>query len=134
VLDYFRLSADRRMLFGGRCNYSNRDPGDITSTMKRRLDEIFPQLRDTPVDYTWAGRIGIVLNRVPAIGRLEPNLYYMQGYCGHGVNATHIAGDIVADAICGTTERFDLFDSIRHWQLPVGRWASSSRSACSTIV
>lgn len=133
VLDYFRLSADRRMLFGGRCNYSNRDPGDITGTMKRRLDEIFPQLRDTPVDYTWAGRIGIVLNRVPAIGRLEPNLYYMQGYCGHGVNATHIAGDIVADAICGTTERFDLFDSIRHWQLPVGRWAGNQLLALGML-
>jgi glycine/D-amino acid oxidase-like deaminating enzyme len=133
VLDYYRLTGDRRMLFGGRCNYSNRDPGDITATMKSRLDEIFPQLSEKKVDYTWAGRIGIVLNRVPAIGRLEPNLYYMQGYCGHGVNATHIAGEIVADAICGTTERFDLFDSIRHWQLPVGRWAGNQMLALGML-
>jgi len=133
VLDYFRLSRDRRMLFGGRCNYSNRDPRDITATMKRRLDEIFPQLRDTRVDFTWSGRIGIVLNRVPAIGRLEPNLYYMQGYCGHGLNTTHIAGEIVADAICGTTERFDLFDRIRHWQLPVGRWVGNQMLALGML-
>jgi glycine/D-amino acid oxidase-like deaminating enzyme len=133
VLDYFRLSGDRRMLFGGRCNYSNRDPRDITSTMKKRLDEIFPQLAGTAVDYTWAGRIGIVLNRVPAIGRLEPNLYYMEGYCGHGVNAAHIAGEIVADAICGTMEKFDLFDRIRHWQMPVGRWAGNQMLALGML-
>jgi glycine/D-amino acid oxidase-like deaminating enzyme len=90
-------------------------------------------LSDKKVEYTWAGRIGIVLNRVPAIGRMEPNLYYMQGYCGHGVNATHIAGEIVADAICGTTERFDLFDSIRHWQLPVGRWAGNQMLALGML-
>lgn len=133
VLDYFRLSGDRRMLFGGRCNYSNRDPGDITGTMMKRLVEIFPRLEGRRVDYTWAGRIGIVLTRVPSIGRMEPNVYYMQGYCGHGVNATHIAADIVTDAICGTTERLDLFDKIRHIRLPVGRWAGNQMLALGMI-
>ena len=112
VLDYFRLSADRRMLFGGRCNYTNRDPTDIGASMRPRMIEIFPQLADAKVDFAWGGRIAIVVDRVPAIGRLAPNLYYLQGYCGHGVNATHIAAEIVSDAICGTTERFDLFDRI----------------------
>lgn len=125
VLDYFRLTGDKRMLFGGRCNYSNRDPRDITDTMRKRLVAIFPQLIDTKIAFTWGGRIGIVLTRVPAIGRMEPNLYFMQGYCGHGVNATHIAAEIVSDAICGTTEKFDLFDRIRHIRLPVGRWAGN---------
>ncbi|MDX2307241.1 MAG: FAD-binding oxidoreductase [Hyphomicrobium sp.] len=125
VLDYYRLSADRRMLFGGRCNYTNRDPADIAGTMKARLTEIFPQLSEKRVDYVWSGRIGIVLTRVPAIGRLEPNLYYMQGYCGHGVNATHIAAEIVADAIQGTTDRFDVFDKIRQVRLPIGQWAGN---------
>lgn len=133
VLDYYRLSADRRMLFGGRCNYSNRDPGNITATMKKRLVEIFPQLADKRIDYTWSGRIGIVLNRVPAIGRLEPNVYFMQGYCGHGVNATHIAGEIVADTICGVSEKFDLFDRIRHIRLPIGRWAGNQLLALGMI-
>jgi gamma-glutamylputrescine oxidase len=133
VLDYYRLSADKRMLFGGRCNYSNRDPVDLAAVLRPRMIEIYPQLAKAKIDFTWGGRIGIVLNRAPSIGRLEPNLYYMQGYCGHGVNATHIAADIVSDAICGTTEKFDLFESIRHWQLPVGRWAGNQMLALGMI-
>lgn len=120
VLDYFRLSADRRMLFGGRCNYSNRDPADIGADLAPRLAEIFPELKTKKIDFAWGGRIDIVLTRIPAIGRLEPNVYYMQGYCGHGVNATHIAAEIISDAICGTAERLDLFDKIRHYPLPSG--------------
>lgn len=119
VLDYYRLSADRRMLFGGRCNYSNRDPADIGASMRPRMVEIFPQLKDTKIDFAWGGRIAIVMNRVPVIERLEPNLYVLQGYSGHGVNATHIAAEIVSDAICGVTEKFDLFDRIRHTRLPL---------------
>ncbi len=133
VLDYFRLSDDRRMLFGGRCNYSNRDPKDLVQALRPRLIEIFPQLAKAKIDYTWGGRIGIVLNRVPAIGRLEPNVYYMQGYCGHGLNATHVAARIVADAIMGTTERLDLFDKIRHTRLPVGRWAGNQMLALGMV-
>ncbi len=133
VLDYYRLTGDKRMLFGGRCNYSNRDPGDLTQTLRPRMAEIYPQLQNTKIDFTWGGRIGIVLNRVPAIGRLEPNLYYMQGYCGHGVNATHIAAELVSDAMCGTTEKFDLFDKIKHWRLPVGRWAGNQMLALGML-
>ena len=133
VLDYFRLSADRRILFGGRCNYSNRDPKDLAAALRPRLIEIFPQLRDKAIDFTWGGRIDIVLTRVPAIGQLEPNLYYLQGYCGHGVNATHIAADIVADAICGTMEKFDLFERIRHMRMPIGRWAGNQMLALGML-
>lgn len=133
VLDYFRLSADRRMIFGGRCNYSNRDPRDIAGTLRPRLVEIFPQLANTRIAHAWGGRIAITLNRAPMIGRLEPNLYYMQGYCGHGVNATHIAAEVVSDAICGTTEKFDLFDRIEHWQLPVNRWTGNQMLALGML-
>ena len=133
VLDYFRMTADRRMLFGGRCNYSNRDPASLTSTLRPRLVEIFPQLANTKIDYEWGGRIDIVLNRIPAIGRLEPNVYYTQGYCGHGVNMSHIAAEILSDAICGTVERFDLFDRIRHVRLPIGRWAGNQLLALGML-
>jgi glycine/D-amino acid oxidase-like deaminating enzyme len=120
VLDYFRLTADRRMLFGGRCNYTNRDPKDLTAALMPRLTAIFPEISGKRVDYAWGGRIDIVITRIPAIGRLEPNVYYMQGYCGHGVNATHIAAEIVADAIGGTAEKLDLFERIRHFPMPGG--------------
>ncbi|HYD15652.1 MAG TPA: FAD-binding oxidoreductase [Hyphomicrobium sp.] len=133
VLDYFRLSADRRMLFGGRCNYSNRDPRDIRATLQPRLVEVFPQLEGVKLDYAWGGKIDIVLTRVPAIGRREPNVYYMQGYCGHGLNATHIAGDIVADAISGTMERLDLFEKIRQIRLPVGQFLGNQMLALGML-
>lgn len=133
VLDYFRLSADRRLLFGGRCNYSNRDPRDIRETLRPRMVEVFPQLQGVALDYAWGGKIDIVLTRVPAIGRLEPNVYYMQGYCGHGVNATHIAGQIVADAISGTMERLDLFERIRHVRLPVGQFLGNQMLALGML-
>jgi glycine/D-amino acid oxidase-like deaminating enzyme len=133
VLDYFRLSADRRLLFGGRCNYSNRDPSDIRATLQPRMLDVFPQLEGIKLDYAWGGKIDIVLTRVPAIGRREPNVYYMQGYCGHGVNTTHIAGDIVADAIAGTMERFDLFEKIRHVRLPVGQFLGNQMLALGML-
>jgi len=133
VLDYFRLSADRRLLFGGRCNYSNRDPRDIRETLRPRVVDVFPQLADVAFDYAWGGKIDIVLMRVPAIGRREPNVYYMQGYCGHGVNATHIAGDIVADAISGTMEKLDLFEKIRHVRLPVGQFLGNQMLALGML-
>lgn len=133
VLDYFRLSADRRMLFGGRCNYSNRDPKDLSAALRPRLIEIFPQLTDAPIEFSWGGRIDIVLTRVPALGRLEPNVYFMQGYCGHGVNATHIAAEIVCDAIAGTMEKFDLFEKIRHIRMPVPRWVGNQMLALGML-
>ncbi|MFM7083427.1 MAG: NAD(P)/FAD-dependent oxidoreductase [Hyphomicrobium sp.] len=125
IPDYYRLSHEKRMLFGGRCNYSNRDPIDITNAIRQRMIKIFPQLRQISIDYTWEGRIGIVLNRVPAIGRLEPNLYYLQGYCGHGINVSHIAGELISDAICGMPDRFDLFNRIRHMRIPFGKWVGN---------
>ena len=133
VLDYFRLSADRRLLFGGRANYSNRDPRDIRATLKPRMVEVFPQLGGVGLDFAWGGKIDIVLSRAPAIGRLEPNVYYMQGYSGHGVNTTHIAGEVVADAIAGTMERLDLFERIRQIRLPVGQFLGSQLLALGMI-
>jgi glycine/D-amino acid oxidase-like deaminating enzyme len=133
VLDYFRMSADRRLLFGGRCNYSNRDPTDIRATLRPRMVEVFPQLKDVALDFAWGGKIDIVLTRVPAIGRREPNVYYMQGYCGHGVNATHIAGEVVADAISGTMERLDVFEKIRHIRLPIGQFLGNQMLALGML-
>jgi len=121
VLDYFRLSADRRLLFGGRCNYSGRVPKSIKATMEPRMHRIFPQLRGKRIDFQWGGNIGIVVNRVPLIGRLENNVYYALGYSGHGVNMTHATGEILADAIGGTLERLDLFERVGHRRIPFGQ-------------
>lgn len=118
ILDYFRLSADKRLLFGGRCNYSGRVPNSIKATIGPRMLKIFPQLKDKRIDYEWGGRIGVVVNRVPLIGRIEKNVYTAWGYSGHGVNMTHATGEIIADAIGGTMEKLDLFEKVKHRRIP----------------
>jgi glycine/D-amino acid oxidase-like deaminating enzyme len=121
VLDYFRLSADRRLLFGGRCNYSGREPRDIKASIVPRMLKILPQLQGRRIDYAWGGNIGIVINRVPMLGRLSANVFYSQGYSGHGVNFTHVAGEILADAVAGNLERLDIFERVGHWRIPLGQ-------------
>ena len=122
IVDYYRLSADRRLLYGGACNYSGREPASIEAYIKPRMLKIYPQLRDVRIDYQWGGKIGIVLNRIPTVGRIDGNVYYCQGYSGHGVNASHIMGEIMADAIGGTLEKFDLFAGTRHFRIPGSQW------------
>jgi len=122
VVDYYRLSADKRLLYGGACNYSGRDPASIKSYILPRMLKVYPQLKDVRVDFEWGGKVGIVLNRIPALGRINNNVYYCQGYSGHGVNATHIMGEIMADAVAGTMERFDLFADMKHFRIPGSQW------------
>lgn len=123
ALDYFRLSADGRLLFGGACHYSGRDPADIAGYMRPKMLRVFPQLADVRIDYQWGGMIGIGANRLPQIGRLreQPNIYYAQGYAGHGLNVTHLAGKLLAEAICGEqSDGFDLFARVTHRRFPGG--------------
>lgn len=122
IVDYFRLSGDGRMLYGGRCNYSGRDPASIQAAILPRMLQVYPQLQGAQVEYEWGGKIGIVLNRIPMLGRIRGNVYYAQGYSGHGVNVTHIFGELVAEAISGTLERFDLFAGVPHHRIPGGQW------------
>jgi glycine/D-amino acid oxidase-like deaminating enzyme len=122
VVDYYRLSADKRLLYGGACNYSGRDPASIKSYILPRMLKVYPQLKDVRIDFEWGGKIGIVLDRVPAVGRINDNVYYCQGYSGHGVNATHIMGEIMSDAVAGTMEKFDLFADMKHFRIPGSQW------------
>ena len=121
-LDYYRLSADRRMLFGGLCNYSGRNPKSIKGVLQPKMLNVFPQLAGKRIDYEWGGYIGISINRIPQMGRIQNNTYYVQGYSGHGLCPTHIAGNVIADAIVGDTERFDVFEKVKHIRLPGGMW------------
>lgn len=124
ALDYYRLSADRRLLFGGACHYSGRDPADIAGYMRPKMLEVFPHLKDVKIDYQWGGMIGIGANRLPQIGRLkeQPNVYYAQAYSGHGVNATHLAGKLLGEAIAGqASSGFDLFAKVPHMTFPGGK-------------
>lgn len=124
TVDYFRLSADRRLLFGGACHYSGRDPQDIAAYMRPKMLKVFPQLSGVHIDYQWGGMIGIGANRLPQIGRLAShrNVYYAQAYAGHGLNATHLAGRLLAEAITGKVGGgFDLFAKVPHMTFPGGK-------------
>ncbi len=118
ILEYFRLSADKRLLFGGRCNYSGSDPEIIKRQLIPRMLKIYPQLAGTGIDFAWGGTIGVPINRVPQMGRISSNIFYSQGYSGHGVNVTHLAGQILADTIAGMSERFDIFANIKPTTVP----------------
>ena len=118
VLQYFRLSADKRLLFGARLNYFGDDPEYIMKRHRRKMAKLYPQLADVRIDYAWGGTIGVPVNRVPLLGRVAPNIFYSQGYSGHGVNVTHLAGRIMADAIGGTLEHFDLFADVKPFVVP----------------
>jgi gamma-glutamylputrescine oxidase len=121
ALDYYRLSRDHRLLFGGRASYSTLPPPNLRGVMTRRMHRVFPQLRDVGVEYLWGGMIDISLNRAPHWGRLTPQVYFAQGFSGHGVIATGLAGKLIAEAIRGQSERLDLFAKIGHHPFPGGR-------------
>lgn len=133
ALDYFRLSADRRMLFGGMCNYSGRVPKSIKASLQPNMLSVFPQLADARIDYEWGGDIGITMNRIPQLGRIEGNTYYAQGYSGHGVAPTHLAGKILADVVAGDSEQFDVFERVRHFRLPGGKWFANPALALGML-
>jgi gamma-glutamylputrescine oxidase len=120
ILDYFRLSTDRRLLFGGRVNYSDLGSFDAPAATRRRMLRVFPQLSDVRLEYSWGGYVDITLNRAPHFGRLASDVYFLQGFSGQGLALAGIAGKLVAEAIAGTAERFDLFASIPHTNFPGG--------------
>lgn len=122
ALDYFRLSADHRLLFGGRASYSNFQPPNLPWVMARRLRKVFPQLSDEPFEHVWGGTIDISFNRAPHWGRIgQGNVYFAQGFSGHGVAAAGLAGRVIAEAVRGQSERLDVFARIPHLDFPGGR-------------
>jgi len=120
ILDYFRRSDDHRMLFGGRVSYSSVQPPHLAESMRRRMVRVFPALADVKVAYAWGGYLDITMSRAPNFGRLAPNVFYLQGFSGHGVALTGLAGKLVAEAVAGTAERFDVFARIPHRDFPGG--------------
>ncbi|NWC77795.1 FAD-binding oxidoreductase [Pseudomonas sp. P7759] len=123
-LDYYRLSADRRLLFGGACHYSGRDPADIAAYMQPKMLKVFPQLAHTAIEFQWGGKIGITANRFPQVGRLKqyPNVFYAQGYSGHGLNVTHWCARLLAEGIhAGHSTGLDIFSQVPHMTFPGGK-------------
>lgn len=121
ALDYFRPSADHRLLFGGRASYSTLQPLNLRATMIQRMTRVFPQLKGVRLDHVWGGYVDISLNRAPHWGRITPNIYFAQGFSGHGIASTGLAGRVIAEAITAQSHRLDLFAKIPHHPFPGGR-------------
>jgi gamma-glutamylputrescine oxidase len=120
VLDYFRVTADNRLLFGGGESYSTMTPGKLSARMRQRMLAVFPQLADLAVPYVWGGFVDITMNQAPDFGRLGNNIYYLQGFSGHGLAMSGMAGKLVAETIAGEAERFELMSRIKHRPFPGG--------------
>lgn len=120
VLDYYRRSADDRMLFGGRVSYSKRPPRNLGAAMLARAVKVFPQLKDAKVEFAWGGFVDITRNRAPHFGRLGRNILFLEGFSGHGLALTGLAGKLAAEAVAGQAERFDVFARIPHARFPGG--------------
>jgi gamma-glutamylputrescine oxidase len=125
VINYWKLSADNRLLFGGGESYSNRFPADIKGFVRKYMLRIYPELADTRIDYGWGGTLAITLQRMPDFGSLSANTFYAHGYSGHGVPTATLAGKLLAEVISGTAERFDVMAEVPVSQFPGGtllRW------------
>ncbi|MDP5072246.1 MAG: FAD-binding oxidoreductase, partial [Congregibacter sp.] len=125
VINYWKLSADRRLLFGGGESYTSRFPKDIPAFVRPYMLRIYPELANTPIDYGWGGTLAITLNRMPALGHVSPRILYAHGYSGHGVPTATLAGKLIAETIAGTAERFDVMAKVPTPKFPGGtllRW------------
>jgi gamma-glutamylputrescine oxidase len=121
VLNYFRLSADKRLIFGGGEKYVRRPPADIAGFVRKHMVEVFPSLAQTEIDYAWGGAVGVTMNRLPHMGR-KGNIFYAHGFSGHGALVTTVAGEVMAEAVLGTMSQFDVFASLPHSRFPGGKW------------
>ena len=120
-LDYYRLTGDNRLLFGGGTTYGGGDPASIEQFLRPHLEKTFPHLKGVKLDYIWGGDFLLTLSRLPQFGRLEDNIYYAQGYSGHGVTSSNLAGKLIAEAMKGDSSRFDSFAELPHYPFPGGR-------------
>ena len=120
VINYFRLSADNRLLWGGGENYSNKFPNDIGGFVKKYLLQYYPELKEVKIDHGWGGTLAITMNRMPYFDRLEENVFVAQGYSGHGVALATLGGKLMAEALSGSAEKFDIFSSVPTPTFPGG--------------
>jgi gamma-glutamylputrescine oxidase len=125
VVNYWKMTGDGRFLFGGGENYTRRFPSDIKRFVRKYMVQLYPSSKDFAIDYAWGGTLAVTMNRMPSFGRLEPDIYYAMGFSGHGVQMATLAGKLIAEAVAGTAERFDLMANIPTPSFPGGtllRW------------
>ena len=123
VVNYFRLSEDKRLLFGGRESYTLGFPTDILTALRTRMEKLFPTLNCVKIDYHWGGTLGITMTRLPFISTVKPGVIAAAGFSGHGVALTGLAGKVIAEAIAGEAGRFELLSKLPTGKFPGGKHA-----------
>lgn len=101
AFDYYRMLADRRLLWGGRISILEREPARIAELLRADIAKVYPQLADVKIDFAWGGLMSYARHKMPQIGTLAPGLWFAQSFGGHGVAPTTVAGELLADAISG---------------------------------
>ncbi|QQA44073.1 NAD(P)/FAD-dependent oxidoreductase [Pelagovum pacificum] len=120
VVNYYRLSEDKRLLFGGRESYSIGYPVDILTALRARMERLFPQIAGVNIDYHWGGTLGITMSRLPYISRVAPGVLAAGGFSGHGVALSTLSGKAMAEAIAGDAGRFDTLSTLPVTPFPGG--------------
>ena len=120
ALNYYRIDADGRMIFGGRASYTNVNLGNVERDLKQRMVDVFPELGESETAAVWSGRIGITVNRIPHFGTAGDGVFFVQGFSGHGVALTGLAGTILANHIMGQSRLFSILSKLRHLPFPGG--------------
>ena len=121
VLDYYRRTADNRLLYGGGIGYGGQDPKNLTGVIRPNMLKTFPQLKDVKIDFAWSGNFALTLTRIPHMGKLSDTVYFSHGDSGHGVTTTHLLGKILGEAVHGQMSRFDVWSSLQAYPFPGGR-------------
>jgi len=121
ILDYYRLSADKRLLFGGGTVYGGTDPSDVEAKLRPNMEKVFPQLKSVKITHAWSGNFALSFSRVPQLGQLGDNTFFAMGYSGHGVTGSHLFGRLLSEAVCGNRSRFDRFATLPWYPFPGGQ-------------
>lgn len=133
LIDYYRLSPDGRLLFGGRASARDARPEALRATMRQRMTRVFPVLGNTDFEYLWGGQVAMTASKAPQFGRLGERVLFTQGYSGQGVALAGLAGQLMAEAVMGRQDGFDLFARLKHWPVPPGAPLQTSIRALALL-
>ena len=125
VVNYYRLTPDFRLLFGGGENYTYSFPKNISDKVRAAMIDIYPQLIGTKIDYSWGGTLAVTMNRLPDFRRINSNIFSASGYSGQGVAMATMAGRVISEVIIGQSEKFDILSNLPTVKFPGGtifRW------------
>ena len=117
ITNYFHLSGDNRLLFGGKYKYNEKISPQQQASLKRKMVEVFPELKINEIDYCWNEPINTTINGLPNVGKISSNIFYAHGYSCHSMILSDMLGKIIAEAVSGTVEKFDIFAKVKHMPL-----------------